>query len=95
MRTFARIQDGVVAELLKTDADIKSLFAPGLVWVDVSSQPAVRECWLHDGKAFTPPPALPAAAAPPTVAELQAQLAMFGARLTALAGHMAIRLERN
>ena len=31
MKTYARIQDGLVAELLQTDGDITSLFNPALV----------------------------------------------------------------
>jgi hypothetical protein len=85
MRTYARIQDGVVAELLKTDADVTSLFAPGLAWVDVSAQPEVRESWRLDGKTFAPPPELPATVSAPSVAELRARLAVIDARLAELA----------
>ncbi len=56
MKTYARIQDGLVAELLKTDGDITSMFNPALVWVDVSSQPDIAEGWHFDGTKFTPPP---------------------------------------
>ena len=42
MKTYARIQDGRVAELFATDGDITSMFNPALVWVDVSSQAGHR-----------------------------------------------------
>ena len=43
MKTYARIQDGLVAETLKTEGDITSMFNPALVWVDVSSRPDIAE----------------------------------------------------
>ena len=57
MKTYARIQDGLIAELLKTDGDITSMFNHALVWMDISSQPNVGEGWHFDGTKFTPPPA--------------------------------------
>lgn len=87
MKTYARIQDGRVAEVLKTEGDIKSMFNPNLVWVDISSQPNVAENWHFDGSKFTAPPAAPSAAPTATVAELQAQLAVLGAKLKTLSSH--------
>jgi hypothetical protein len=86
MKTYARIQDNLVAELLKTDRDIKSMFHPALVWVDVSSQANIAEGWQFDGTNFTPPPAPPPAAPAPTIAGLQAQLAALSAQLATLSG---------
>ena len=88
MRTFARIQDGRVAELVKTDGDITTMYHAALIWVDVSTQPELAEGWSFDGKKFIPPPEpLPAAPAPaPTIVELQAQIAVLSAQLDALAG---------
>ena len=90
MKTYARIQDDLVAELLKTDGDIKSMFHPALVWVDVSSQANVAEGWQFDGTNFTPPPVPPPAPPPagpaPTIAGLQAQLAVLSAQLATLSG---------
>ncbi len=84
MKTYARIQDGLVAELLKTDGNIASMFNAALVWVDVSSQPEVGERWQFDGTRFSPPAPPPPTATAPTIAELQAQLAEISAQLTAL-----------
>ena len=84
MRTYARIQDGSVAELIKTHGDITRMFHPALVWVDVSTLAGVAESWLFDGTNFTPPPAAPARPPTPTIAELEAQLATISVQLAAL-----------
>jgi hypothetical protein len=84
MKTYARIQDGLIAELLKTDGDITSMFSPVLVWVDVSSHQGVAEGWSFDGTNFTPPHTPPPAAPVPTLVELQAQLAAISAQLATL-----------
>lgn len=34
MKTFARIESGMVVELFETDGDIKEMFHPSMVWVD-------------------------------------------------------------
>ena len=86
MRTYVRIQDGVVAEILETDLDITQLFVPTLVWVDISSQPGISDGWRYDGKGFIPPCNPPLAPQVPTVLELQAQLAALSAQLVALSG---------
>ncbi len=82
-KTYARIQDGAVAELFATDGDITQLFNPALVWLDVTGIPGVAQGWLYDGSAFTPPK--PVAAPPaPSLAELQAQLQALAAQIAAL-----------
>jgi len=86
MKTYARIQDGVVAELLKTDGDITKMFVPSLIWIDVSSNTGIREGWRYDGKSFTAPATIPAPPAVPTLADLQSQLSVLSARVTALSG---------
>lgn len=53
MTRYARIESGVVAELLDTDADIASLFPLELVWV--SATPDVEQRWTFDGKTFAAP----------------------------------------
>ncbi len=87
MRTYARIQNGTVAELLKTDGDITHMFNPALVWVDVSSQADVAEGWHFDGTTFTAPATNHTLAQAPSIAELQAQLAALSAQIAALSGH--------
>jgi hypothetical protein len=84
MKTYARIQDGLVAEMLETDSDISQMFNPGLTWVDVAAVAGIAEGWSFDGTTFAPPqPAAPAAAAP-SLADLQARLSALSAELQAL-----------
>jgi hypothetical protein len=84
MKKFARIQNGLVAELLMTEGDIATMFSPALVWIDVSSGPRVAECWSFDGTNFAPPPAPAAAPSAPTISELQARVAILAAELAKL-----------
>lgn len=39
MKTYARIDNNVVAELFQTDGDIAQLFHPDLVWIDTGNTP--------------------------------------------------------
>lgn len=56
MKLYARIENGVVAELFETAGDIALLFAPGLTWVDVTGLAAQpQQNWTYDGKAFAAP----------------------------------------
>lgn len=64
--TYARIEGGLVAELLKTNGPIDGLFHPSLTWVKCSS--SVKEGWSFSGGVF----AAPAPAAPPTLEQIQA-----------------------
>jgi hypothetical protein len=86
MRTYARVQNGIVVELLKTDGDITAMFNPALVWVDVSSQTDVTEGWEFDGTHFTPPARRPTSTPVPSITELHAQLAALSAQIAALTG---------
>lgn len=87
MKTYARVLDGAVAELLRTDDAITTLFHPGLVWIDVSGQPAVTEGWRYDGTRFAPPTPLPPEPAQPSLAEIQAQVQALRAQVASLARH--------
>jgi hypothetical protein len=84
MKKYARIQDGLVVELLTTERDITTMFNPALVWVDVSSHAAISEGWRIDGDNSTPPSASPPPAPAPTLAELQAQIVTLRAQIEAL-----------
>lgn len=87
MKKYARIQDGLVAELLTTDGDIVAMFNPAIVWIDASSESGIAEGWSFDGMSFAPPPAPPAAPSAPTIAELQARIAILAAELAVLSNH--------
>jgi hypothetical protein len=86
MAVYGRIQDGVVAELVTTNAPISTLFYPSLVWVDFTAQPDVAPGWSWNGTTATAPVVAPAAvtASPATLAELQTQITTLQARLAAL-----------
>jgi hypothetical protein len=88
MKIYARIEDGVVAELLSIEGSIAGRFHPSLTWVDATGQ-AVAVGYRQLTGSFVPPPA--AATAPAasgtevaTIAELRAQLAAMSARVDAL-----------
>lgn len=57
MSNYARIDDGLVAELLSTDGDITEMFHPGLVWIEVPVGVDVAAGWsFADGEFSAPPP---------------------------------------
>ncbi len=89
MKTYARLDGPMVAELFATDADLATLFNPALVWVDVTATPAVQVGWVQQsGGGFVAPVAGPvpdgAGVAVVSFANLQAQLSALQAVLTAL-----------
>lgn len=84
MRTFARIQDGRVVELVITCSDISTMFHPALMWVDASSVAGVAEGWTYDGLVFSKSVTLAVAPSILSIVGMQAQLAMFAAQLAAL-----------
>lgn len=83
MKTYARVESGVVAELFSTHARTSDLFHPSLNWVEVTGSQPVCVGWLYaDGGFFAPsaPPPVP----PPTLAELRAQVAALTAQLATI-----------
>ncbi|WP_175192006.1 tail fiber assembly protein [Achromobacter deleyi] len=70
MRTYALIIDGAVAELLSTEGDIKKMFHPDLLWVDITDvEPTPAVGWLHmDGTFHLPQKP------PPSEAEVLAEI---------------------
>lgn len=83
MVNFARVEAGVVAELLATDADLSTHFHPALDWREVSASVEIGWCLTEAG--FQPPP--PSIVVPqvqPTLAELEAELTTLVARFAAL-----------
>ena len=83
MQTYARIDDGVVAELLATDVPPGELFHPGLRWV-VADAPGVAVGWRETPAGLAAPPPAPAAPATPSIAELQARISVLAAQVAAL-----------
>lgn len=69
MKTYARIDNGIVAELFSTDGDITEMFHPDLIWVEIPDE-AVAVGWAFAAGKFTAP-VIPA----PTAEELKAMIA--------------------
>ncbi|HBO5585616.1 TPA: hypothetical protein L4556_002036 [Pseudomonas aeruginosa] len=56
MAMYARIWNGVVAEVFETDQDISTLFHPDIVWVDISDEhPMPGVLWVFSQGVFSPP----------------------------------------
>lgn len=53
-QTYARIEGGVVVELLATSGDITTMFNPALIWVTVSTE-GVAVGWSYGDGVFVPP----------------------------------------
>lgn len=56
MRNYARIDDGIVVELFKTDLDITTIFHPDMLWIDITDlevRPA--EGWTFEADRFAEP----------------------------------------
>jgi len=81
MKTYARIESGVVVELAASDTVPAKSFHSSLHWVEASL--GVAENFLFDGTCFTAPPLLPAIPLP-TLADLQARLASLAVEIAAL-----------
>ncbi|WP_407733297.1 tail fiber assembly protein [Pseudomonas citronellolis] len=56
MKSYARIDAGVVAELFATDGDIAEMFHPDLVWVEIPDGVSPEQGWSYADGQFTPPP---------------------------------------
>jgi hypothetical protein len=77
MKTYARVENQVVAEIITTTQTIGELFHPALRWVEVTGQ-SVQVGWIqNDNNTFAAPPqsaTTAAATAGPSTAELQAEI---------------------
>jgi hypothetical protein len=83
--SYARIENGIVAELFNTSQPIDGMFCPELTWVPVPAGAGVVPGWVYDGTSFAAPsPQAQTSAMPPTIAELQAQLSALATQINAL-----------
>jgi len=84
MKTYARVENRIVAEIVTTAENIGSLFHPSLQWVDVTGQ-AIQVGWVQseNGTFALPPPTAPASPTP-NMAELLAELAALKAQVAQL-----------
>lgn len=84
MQNYARVEDGLVMEVFRTDQPIGALFHPGLTWVRVPDDEAVAPGWGFDGKVFGPPASQPHAGEAPSLASIMTELAAIQAELASL-----------
>jgi hypothetical protein len=84
MRTYARVHEGRVVELVTIDSDISTMFHAALIWVDVSSVSGIAEGWTYDGSIFSKP-VVPEIIRPAlSIASIRAQLEVLAAQLVTL-----------
>ena len=108
MKTYARIENGLVAELIETDGDIAEMFHPSLTWVLASADVAIGDEYVA-GQFDRPQPPAPPSAVPTSISPAQARLALLhaglldqveaavaaGDRATQIAWEMATVIERS
>lgn len=67
MTMYARVEQGVVRELVETDQRIEELYHPDLLWVDVQGLSGVCPGWIVGHEGLAPPEPETILAATPTV----------------------------
>jgi len=78
MSIYARIQNGVVAELFETDGNIAEMFHADLEWDDVTNiSPLPQQGWIKSGSAYVQPQP-----PPPTLAQQAAEAMLAGLTIT-------------
>jgi hypothetical protein len=84
MKTYARVENRVVVEIVTTAENIDSLFHPSLHWVDVTGQ-AVQVGWVQsENGTFALPPPVATTSPTPSMAELLNELAALKAQVAQL-----------
>lgn len=57
MKTYVRIYENAVVEVISTDRDIAAMFHPALSWVDISAtKPKPGVGWIYEDEVFRVPP---------------------------------------
>lgn len=77
MKNYARIENGMVVELLQTNGDITKMFNPALVWVECTVVIGIAVGWTYAKSTFATP------AAPPLAQVQAAQIAILTASYNA------------
>ena len=84
MNSYARIQNGVVSEIIATAADPSTLFNPALVWEPVSL-PDVTVGWTFTNGSFSAPvPSAPPTLTLPSLSQLQNELTTIQTQIAAM-----------
>ena len=85
MKTYARLQNDRVAELLSSAIDPSMLFFPSLQWIDITGQSGIQIGYMQSANGFVPPPQpAPVIIQAPTLVELQAELNSLSAQIASL-----------
>jgi hypothetical protein len=79
---YARIENDVVMEVIKTDKDISSLYAPDLIWV--ICEDSVKQRQLYISGEFHPEPDIQPSTAPTLVEQILSSPADLAALKQAL-----------
>ena len=67
MTIYARVEQGVVRELVETNQPIKDLYHPDLIWANIQDIPEVSPGWVMTQDGFSPPEPEKVAAGTPTI----------------------------
>jgi hypothetical protein len=86
MKTYARVQDSLVMEVLNTDRSIQSLFHEALVWVAVPEGHTVAPGMSYDGKEFLFPHESARVEQAPSLHSIMATLSSIQEQLAVLKG---------
>ena len=85
IRRLARIDAGVVVEILEAKLDPSQLFHSSLQFIDVTDQTTVGLNWRYDGSVFTPPIAVPLVTpSVPAMSDLKAQIDLLSEQFALL-----------
>ena len=83
-QSYALICQGVVQQLLTSDADLTTMFAPGLHWIAITGTEVVSPGYLYDGSAFKAPTLATIPARSLSLAEIEAELVKLRGAVAAL-----------
>lgn len=91
MTAYARVERGVVRELMETDQRIEDLYHPDLLWVGIRNTPGICPGWVVGPEGFVPPEPETVATATPVidVAELGRQVDELREQIRMLASNAA------
>ena len=85
-QSYALICQGVVQQLLTTDADLTTMFAPGLHWIAITGTEGVTPGYLYDGSGFAAPTLASISTPSLSLAEIEAELVKLHGAVAALMG---------
>lgn len=83
MTKHARIEKGIVCEVIETDHPIAALYHPDLLWIEIDGSQDVVPGWVMRLDGFSPPDPVPVpeSASQPDLAQLLHRLTSLESRL--------------